>query len=582
MNKLQDNISLDVETLDGLFRFRVKQSPQAVAYHQFNPIAHSWRAWRWSEVADEVSCWVNAFQRDGLCLGDRVAVMLPNSIEWVVFDQSALSLGLVTVPLFNEDNEQNCAHILRESSVRIIVVGNLRQLAKIKSVLDTLPSLEKIVCVETLKDKAKDKNIVALQDWLPKEGVPETTMLSKHTGGDMATIVYTSGTTGPPKGVMLTHANILKNAQASSQVADIIKEDRLVSFLPLSHMFERTAGYYLAMLVGAEVAFARSVLSLIEDIEKFKPTVLISVPRIYEQVLDKLEVKLRRSLWAYGLFKLTVAVGRHRAHVPLYQLIWPVLDCVMASRIRKIFGGRLRYAISGGAPMSPAITHTFLALGVPICQGYGLTETGPVISVNRLNDNVPKSVGAPLPGVEIAIGDEGELLTRSEYVMQGYWKHHDATQKAIDNAGWLHTGDKAKIDDAGRIYIVGRIKEIIVMANGEKVPPVDVEQALLADPMVLQVMVYGEARPFLIALVVVDSEKISTQKDLEYATKNLKQRSVKLLNQFPSYTRVRRFILINEPWSIDNGMLTPTLKMKRSVIADCYREQIKQAYHFLR
>ncbi len=579
MNKPPDIADGAVTTLDGLFRLRVAQTPQqTIAYHQFDAARGAWRAWRWAEVADEVARWRRAFERHALNPGERVAVMASNCVEWIIFDQAALALGLVTVPLFSEDNARNCAHILRDAAVRITVVGNTRQLAKIKSVLDALPALEQIVCVADLEDGDKGARVTDLRGWLSPRGKSPSPSPSGHAGDDLATIVYTSGTTGPPKGVMLTHANILKNTQASSQVVDIGEGDMLLSFLPLSHMFERTAGYYLTMLVGAEVAFARSVTTLMEDVARFKPTALISVPRIYERVFSKLKAKLRGSPLRYGLFKLTVAVGRRRTRNVVCRILWPVLDRAMAARIRAVFGGRMRYAISGGAPLPPLIAHTLITLGVPVCQGYGLTETSPVLSVNRSDDNMPESVGTPLPGVEIMISDDDELLTRSEYVMQGYWNQPDATRQAIDDAGWFHTGDKARIDAAGKVHIIGRIKEIIVMGNGEKVPPADVEQALSMDPLIAQVMVCGEGRPFLVACVVANPDQMRAQKDPASAAAGLKRRSAKLLEPFPAYARVRRFIFVEEPWSIDNGTLTPTLKMKRTVIAERCREQIEEAY----
>ena len=567
----------DVTTIDGLFRMRVAQGPHEVAYRQFDTEENAWRVWRWSEVADEVARWRGAFECQNLKPGDRVAVMAPNSFAWVVFDQTALSLGLVTVPLFSEDTAHNCAYILRDAEVRLALVGGPRQLEKIKNVLDDLPGMELVICVSDLADADRVGRVIDLRHWLAD--IAPTSSPPGHTGESIATIVYTSGTTGAPKGVVLTHANIISNAHSSSLVADINAGDRLVSFLPLSHMFERTAGYYLSMLVGVETTFARSVATLMEDIARFRPTVLISVPRIYEQVFWKIEARLRRSPVNHALFRLTVAVGHRRARNFLCKALWPVFDLMVARRIRAIFGGCLRYAISGGAPMPPAISHALLALGVPVCQGYGLTETSPVISVNLPDDNVPESVGKPLPGVKIDINsDTGELLTRSKYVMREYWNRPEATSEAIDDAGWFHTGDKARMDEDGRLYIIGRIKEIIVMGNGEKVPPADIEQALLADPLVSQVMVYGEGRPFLIAFVVPDPERASEGKDLASAADGLKCRAVDLLKRFPAYARIRRFIFVEEPWSIANGTLTPTLKMKRAVIVERHRDPIEKVY----
>ena len=576
MSAFPDAADREADTLDGMFRRRVARTPRAIAYHQFDAEHGDWRAWRWSEVADEAARWRGAFAHHALEPGDRVAVMAPNGVGWVIFDQAALGLGLVTVPLFNEDNARNCAHVLRDSSARVVVAGGRRQLAKIESVLDELPGVELVVCMTDLAAADKTGRITDLRDWLPdRAALPSA---PGHASDSIATIVYTSGTTGAPKGVILTHANVLGNACASSRVFDVNSSDVLVSFLPLSHMFERTAGYYLPMLAGAEVAFARSVTTLVEDIAKFRPTVLISVPRIYEQVFAKIKAKLRRSPLRHVLFKLAVATGERRSRNVLCGALWPVFDRMVAARIRAIFGGRVRHAISGGAPMPPGIAHALLALGVPVYQGYGLTETSPVLSANVPGDNVAESIGKPLPGVEITVGDDDELLTRGEYVMRGYWNRPDATRRAIDADGWFHTGDKVRIDSDGRLYVVGRLKEIIVMSNGEKVPPVDIEQALLEDPLVSQVMVHGEGRPFLVACVVADLERMRECKDEKSAAADLRRRSAKLLERFPAYARVRRFIFVDEPWSIDNGMLTPTLKMKRAVIAGHCRGRIEEIY----
>ena len=578
MDRLRDDIAPGVTTLDGLFRLRVGWTPEATAYHQFDPASERWRVWRWLDVAVEVARWRRALEGHGFRAGDRVAIMSPNCVEWVMFDQAALSLGLVTVPLFGGDSAHNCAHILNESASRLVVVNTRAQFGTIKSALSELARVERVICMEAAGSEDETGRAMALQDWLPEPGAVEIAEASGagHDSTDLATIVYTSGTTGLPKGVMLSHGNILRNVKASYQAVDVTSGDRFVSFLPLSHMFERTAGYYLPVLVGAEVAFSRSPVSLPDDLSTFKPTVLISVPRIYEQVLARVKAKLRRLPVKRLLFRLTVIAGRHRAGNPVCKFVWPLADRLMASRVRGLFGGQVRYAISGGAPIPPRVADVFLALGMPVYQGYGLTETSPVLSVNRPGDNVPASVGLPLPGVEVTIGEDDELLTRSEYVMQGYWERPDATRSAVDEDGWFHTGDKARIDAQGRIYIVGRIKDIIVMANGEKVSPVDVEQVLLEHPPVSQAMVYGEGRPFLIALVVVEENGAKSD------ARSIRRSSARLLKRLPAYARVRRFIVLDEPWSVDNGMLTPTLKLKRPVIAERHRQRIEEAYRELR
>ncbi|OAD22926.1 long-chain-fatty-acid--CoA ligase, partial [Candidatus Thiomargarita nelsonii] len=393
-----------------------------------------------------------------------------------------------------------------------------------------------------------------LEHWLLDE---QSALRAEESPPDnLASIVYTSGTTGRPKGVMLSHSNMLRNAQAAASCMNFNHHDLFLSFLPLSHTLERTDGYYLPMVVGATVAYARSIPQLAMDLTTLSPTALISVPRIYEQVYAKIQNQLeKKSALAQKLFTLTVEVGwrrfeyrQGRATWHPRLLLWPLLRRLVATPVLDKLGGRMRVAISGGAALSPAIAKLFIGLGLNLLQGYGLTETSPVISVNRPDDNVPESIGTILPGVEVKVDDNGELLTKGPYVMLGYWKNPSATQETIDEAGWLHTGDKARQDEQGHLYITGRIKEIIVMGNGEKVPPADMEMMICTDPLFDQVMIVGEAKPFLSALLVLNAEYWQAfAKDLNAETlqeKAVHQAILKRLNKhlkdFPGYAQIRR------------------------------------------
>jgi long-chain acyl-CoA synthetase len=415
----------------------------------------------------------------------------------------------------------------------------------------------------------------------------------------LASIVYTSGTTGRPKGVMLSHENLLCNAFYASQCADFGPHEVFLSFLPLSHTLERTGGYYLPMLLGAEVAYARSVTQLAQDLQEIRPTVLISVPRIYERFYRRIQDGLEKQGRLPGqLFGLAVRVGwRHfehsqgRAGWHPELLLWPLLRKRVAARVTERLGGRLRLAISGGAALSPEIARVFIGLGVPIYQGYGLTEASPVVSSNRPGSNLPSSIGPPLPGIEMKISEDGELLTRSRCVMRGYWKNAEATRAIIDAEGWLHTGDKASVDASGHFSIVGRVKDIIVLSNGEKVPPTDIESAILLDPLFEQAMVVGEGKPFLAALVVLNEEhwrefaaslavdpgNPAILRDPK-VTKALLRRIVAHLRHFPGYAQIRRLHAELKPWTVDAGLLTPTLKLKRDQVLDRYRAEVEAMY----
>ena len=587
-------------TLPGLFRERVSRTPDKVAYRNFDIGSGKWVSTTWRKMANEVARWQAAMRNEGLQPGDRVAVMLRNSREWVVFDQAALGLGLVTVPLYLEDRPDNVAYILNESDTRLLVVEGKRQWQRLKEVAEDLSGVSRIVSIATIEeeDEPDDPRLVSLTDWIfGCQGAHEVMELDPD---GLATIVYTSGTTGRPKGVMLSHRNILFDAYASSNCGELNGNDVFLSFLPLSHTLERTAGYYLPMMVGGEVAYARSINQLAEDLATIKPTVLISVPRIYERVYAKIMDGLQqKSGTARRLFETAVNTGwkrfehvQGRAGWSPGLLAWPLLEKLVASKVQEKLGGRMRLAICGGAALSPAVARLFIGLDITVLQGYGMTESSPVVSVNRPEDNVPESIGTALPGVEVMIGPRDELLTRSPAVMLGYWKNEQATRDTIDADGWLHTGDKARIDEQGHIYITGRIKEIIVLANGEKVPPADMEMAIQMDPLFEQVMVVGEAKPFLAALVVLNADKwrafAKEELDVDpanpdvlrenFVEKCVMTRLGKQLHEFPGYAQIRRVTLLLEPWTVDDGLLTPTLKMKRARILKKFAADVERMY----
>ncbi len=384
---------------------------------------------------------------------------------------------------------------------------------------------------------------------------------------------------------MLSHRNILDNSHAGLQCMDIYPTDSFLSFLPLSHMLERTAGYYMPMTAGASVAFARSVPDLPEDLLAIRPTVLVAVPRIFERVYAGIMTKLKdSSTGAQALFRLGVDVGwrsflhsQRRSPWSPMLLLKPLLDRLVGAKVRNRLGGRLRIIISGGAPLATDIAQFFIGLGLPIYQGYGLTETSPVISVNRQKNNRPDTVGLPLPGLEVQVDEQGELLVRGGCVMQGYWQNDDATRATIFSDGWLHTGDRAEIDD-GFIKITGRLKEIIVLSNGEKVAPADMEMAIGMDPLFEQSMVIGDGKPYLTLLAVLNLqlwEELAAELGVAPDEASLELREVRqallhrleqLLANFPGYVFIKDVGLSLTPWTVENGLLTPTLKLKRAVI----------------
>lgn len=582
-------------TLAGLFRERVQHTPKAVAYRHFDPAEEAWQEITWAEMATEVARWQAALSKEELSPGDRVALMLRNCQEWVCFDQAALSLGLVVVPLYINDRPDNIRYILKNAGVKLLLIEGHHQWQEIKQWW-ALRKLVRVVSLNPLDEARGQKRLCYLKDWLPETA---DKFYSESTDPDaLATIVYTSGTTGAPKGVMLSHRNILWNAYSSLQRSPVYPDDLFLSFLPLSHALERTLGYYLPMMAGACVTYARSITKLAEDLVTIKPTALVSVPRIFERIRNKLHHELQeRTPLERALFRLTIAAGwrqfnyqQGQAHWHPLCLLAPLLQPLVGRRVLAQLGGRLRVVVCGGAPLAFGVSRELLALGLPLIQGYGLTEASPVISGNSLDKNDPKSVGTPLQDVEVRIGEHNELLVRSPGVMLGYWDNPKATAKTIDQEGWLHTGDQARIEQ-GRIYITGRIKEIIVLANGEKIPPGEMEAAIGADHLFDQVMVIGEGKPYLSALIVLNPEhwtkfahdlNLNPQQEesLKHPTviEAVLERIEQHTHQFPGYARIRQVALTLEHWTVENGLATATLKARRKQVVQHYRNQISALY----
>jgi long-chain acyl-CoA synthetase len=584
-------------TLDGLFHERVNRSPQCVAYRHFDEYQHQWHDLTWGQMAQDIARWQAALMQENLQPGDRVAIMLKNCPTWIVFDQAALGLGLVTVPIYTSDRPENIAHVLHDSGARLLLLDRAEHWKAIRDAGYTLDSLARIITMKTSSGQDDDDRLRSIGNWLPTEGQEfRHRVTNPHA---LATIVYTSGTTGKSKGVMLSHHNLLSNAWSALQLFEVRQDDCMLSFLPLSHALERMAGYYLPVMAGATVAYARSIQQLQEDLSTIRPTILISVPRIFERIRDGLRNKLDKgSASARKLFEFTIETGysrfehaQERGSWRWSHLLWPLLKCLVADRVLSRLGGRLRLILCGGAAVSSDVSRTFIGLGLNLLQGYGLTETSPVISVNQVEDNLPGSVGKALDGVEIRIGQQHSLEIRGPNVMLGYWNNEAATQTMFTSDGWLITGDVVRIDDSGHITITGRLKEIIVLSNGEKIPPVDIEAAILNDPLFEQVMVIGEAMPYLSLLAVVNRERwydAAREHNLTDAWPAVLQhpkaktfalaRVTVQMKAFPGYARIRRIALLSEPWTVDNGLLTPTLKLIRNKVQERFRQQCQELF----
>lgn len=589
--------------------------PELVSHHleirgddpavcQFNSKTKEWETLSFKELYARSLEWANAFVASGLKKGDRVAMLLPNGIDAVCFDQGALIVGLVPVPLHIIDTPANCAYILEDSDTKLLVTVNRARWHAIQAAGADLSQLHTVVYVDDASEPdSKDVCCVNVNEWL-KEGDSVGTLPPGPEEEDLAALVYTSGTTGKPKGVMLTHKNIMSDISALLYNIAPNPSDTWLSFLPLSHTFERTTSYYIGLGMGNKVTFSRGVSRILDDLKTVRPSIMMSVPRVFEKVAAKINERLKQKGAVSRLvFQAAVDAGYRNfsrrnglpvdSSVPAAfdRLMDPVYDKLVRNQIKNSFGGRMRVAVSGGAALSPEVAKTIIGLGIEIFQGYGMTETSPIISVNKIGANHPDTVGPILQGIEAKLGEKDELLVRGPQVMRGYWKRPEDTFKTLDPEGWLSTGDQADILPGNYLKIKGRIKEIIVTSTGEKIPPTDMELAIQTDPLFEQVMVVGEARPFITALAVVNEaewekfakefnvdptdERMLMRRDIRMAAlKRLK----KAASRFPQYGIPRNIRLLKEHWTVDNGCLTVTMKLRRPIIREKLRAEIDELY----
>ncbi len=581
-------------TLPGLLARRVELTPNQIAYRQSE--SEVWRDYDWQAVSERVACWQQGLSGEGLQPGDRVAVHLPNGLDWMCFDLAALGLGLITVPLYTSDSPGNLAHILGDSGARLMLIADDRSWAPLAALRDRFPQLQRVLCMR-LNGSTHDTLLRGLDDWLPADTGGLRVLCDDPDA--LATLVYTSGTTGSPKGVMLSHRNILSNAEAVLKRIPALPTDVFLSFLPLAHAFERTVGAYLPMMAGCCVAYARSVDLLREDLLSIRPTVLLCVPRVYDKIYLAIQAKLGETGLKRRLFDKALALGWQRFEAasgrmpdpgPMDRVLWPLLRHLAARPVLERLGGRMRVAVSGGAPLSPTVARFFVGLGLPLTEGYGLTEAAPVVTNTAPKDFRPGWVGLALPGVEIRLGPQDELLVRGPNCMQGYWHQPDPTAQVIDAQGWLKTGDVAEIRD-GYVAIRGRLKEILITSTGQKVPPGDMEMALTMDPLFEYAMVVGEGRSHLAAMLVLapqpwrglavalgldpdDPQALHHSAVAEHVLAHVADR----LSAFPGYAQVHTVHLSLTSWTVENGLMTPTMKIKRAELERRFAREIDALY----
>lgn len=588
-------------TLPQLLVNSVERYGEREALRQFDKETKSWHSLSYAQLMVRVMEWRRAYAAMNLERGTRIGILMPNSIDHACADQAALANGLVPVPLHAIDTPGASAFILSDSRAQVLVTNKLTRWKQIQAAGGDLQDLTAVIITE---DEVDDETgmVRGLSEWLAA-GTHVVELPEGPKEDDLAGIVYTSGTTGRPKGVMLTHGNIVSNVKATLECVFPQVGDIFLSFLPLSHTFERTAGYYLALATGCTIAYNRSVLLLADDLKTIRPTVIISVPRVYERIFARVQDKLKKSRPAARyLFDWAVEIGWRdfcrRNHLPVEHTGRAWLDGLMRPLVRKVsstlldqFGGRLRIAISGGAALSSKVARTFCGLGLPIIQGYGMTEASPIIAGNNRTLNQPNTVGKPFNNVEVRLGEGDEIQIKGPSITRGYWNRPDATADAFTEDGWFRTGDVGGFNELGLLSIKGRIKEIIVTSTGEKVPPADLEAAIETDPLFSQCYVIGENRPYLSLITVVNPDEwasfakscgVDPADPASLDNPSVKTAALKraktAAGEFPHYALPRAVVLTQEPWTIENGLITPTLKLKRGPLSKKFANVIAQLY----
>lgn len=568
----------------------------------FDKINGEWQGKTYKEAGEIVENLASGLASLGIQKGDKIAILSTNSSRWACVDYAIIGLGAVTVTVYPTLTNPQIGYIFDDSDTKYVFVENQDQLDKTRSLVQTCPQMQGYILMD---DSESDSNDVISFNTLIEKGVEHR----KSTGfdlkakaatikpNDLLTLIYTSGTTGNPKGAMLSHNNLISNIISGRKTIHVDENDIFLSFLPLSHVFERMVGHFTGLTAGGCVYYAESIDTVAENMGEVKPTIMASVPRLYEKmynkVLDKVsnDPPLRQKIfwWAIGVGKESMQyICKNSRPSGWLGFKFSLAEKLVFSKIKARVGGRLRFFVSGGAPLSQEIAEFFAAANIIILEGYGLTETSPVITNNRLDNVKFGTVGQPIDGVEVKIAADGEILCRGENVMLGYFKNEAATKEAIDADGWFHTGDIGEFDEDGFLSITDRKKNILVTSGGKNIAPAPMENSLIASKYIEQVVVLGDRRNFISALIVPAPEALQ-----EWAENNSiaddvmnNEKTIQLFESevnkamagFAHYETVKKFKLVADEWSVETGELTPTLKVKRKVIVEKYAELIDSIY----
>lgn len=554
----------------------------------------------WSDANSRVTALTRGLQSLGVGDGDRIVLVSENRPAWLIADIAIMATGAITTPAYITNTAADHHHILTDSGAKGVIVSTAKLAEKVLKGAAGVDGLEFVIVMEESPPHTGSPRVIRMAELL-ETGRARHENVSEAAEGipreATACIIYTSGTGGTPKGVMLSHGAIMHNcAGALEALSDLgIGREVFLSFLPLSHSYEHTAGQFFPISLGGEIYYAEGVESLSTNMLEARPTIMTAVPRLYEVLHQRITTGVTKAGGLkQAMFDRALTLGRKRYETgrlgPLEALQDVVLEKLVRDKVRERFGGRLKALVSGGAPLNPDIGIFFSSLGLCILQGYGQTESAPVISVNRAPDTRMHTVGHPLPDTEVRIADDGEILVRGELLMQGYWNNPEATDEVIKD-GWLHTGDIGRFDDNGHLMITDRKKDIIVNSGGDNIAPQRIEGVMITQPEIGQVMVYGDKRPHLVAVIVPDEGWLTEwkrankksgeladlvdDKELHMALAPALGRINKTLNNIE---KVRRFVIAREPFSVENNQMTPTMKVRRHVVREVYGNKLEALY----
>ena len=564
-----------------------------------------WADIGYGEMADRVQDLSIGLLELGVRRGDRVAILSENRPEWAIADYACLAAGCTDVPIYPTLPGRQAEYILRDSGAVAVLVSNPAQLEKVMAARSRLPALAHVVAFDR---EASGPGVLALEEVVQRgrgargrHGGWRADALAAEAG-DLATMIYTSGTTGDPKGVMLTHGNIASNVTTCVGLFSFTDQDECLSFLPLSHIFERMFGHYCMFHAGVIISYAESVDTVPADMQAIRPQLMASVPRLYEKiyarVLDSVRsaspLRKRIFAWSKQVGEQWAEATIERKPVPVtLRLKRAVADRLVFAKLRARTGGRIRFFISGGAPLSREIARFFYAAGLPVLEGYGLTETSPVMAVNTFQHHRLGTVGRAIPEVEIKIAPDGEIVTRGPNVMRGYFNKPEATAEAIDEEGWFHTGDIGVIDADGFLSITDRKKDLIVTAGGKNIAPQPIENLAKMSKFVSTAVMIGDRRPFPVMLVVPNAAQVKgwaehkgmPDGDLEHLLRDSEvrqkiEREVRMtLRDLAQFEMPKKLLLLPKEFTVESGELTPTLKVKRRVVEEHNRAAIEALYH---